>query len=162
MQKTTLARRLAAGLAALGLAGLLASCSLFNTSANRGEDGDIVSGGGLDVFSISVGDCFIVPNDDTVSEIAALPCSQAHDAEFTAKFDVSITSFDEYDIRAEAEEYCEAVMYSYVGPNWEEAGFDYSWLSPTEGSWGNGDREVDCFAYTMDVNLTSSVQGMGA
>ncbi|MDR1077569.1 MAG: septum formation family protein [Propionibacteriaceae bacterium] len=162
MKKINLARRLTAGLAALSLAGLLAACSLFNTSANRGDDGDITSGGSLDVFSVAVGDCFIVPDGETVSEIAAMPCSQAHDAEFVGKVNVTLAAFDKSAISDEAESFCLDAMDSYVGPNWMDTPLDLSWLLPTEGSWSNGDREIACFAYSDDVNLTASVRGMGA
>ncbi|MDR1387475.1 MAG: septum formation family protein [Propionibacteriaceae bacterium] len=162
MRNPTLLRRLVAGLAAVSMAGLLGACSLFGTSPVRGEDGDITSGGDLDVFSVAVGDCFIVPDGDTVSSLAAMPCNQAHNGEIIGKFDVAVSTFDEDAIDEEAFVFCGQAAAEYIGPNWESTPLDVTYFSPTEGSWDNGDREILCFGMVDGLDLTDTIRGIGA
>ena len=61
------------------------------TPAQRNEAGEIDVGGSVDAFTIRVGDCF---NDgfsfsDEVSDVPGVPCSEEHDNEVFATFDLA-------------------------------------------------------------------------
>lgn len=81
---------------ALGVAGIG-----WFTGAKRDDSGAIVSSGTIDAFQIRVGDCFddaaSVGEETEVSGVRGVPCSQPHDNEVYAVFDVDPTEFPEGD-----------------------------------------------------------------
>jgi hypothetical protein len=69
----------------------------FNSSfqADRDSEGAIVSEGQIDAFNIRVGDCFndaVAPTgqDYELSNVNGLPCSEPHDNEVYAVFDMNL------------------------------------------------------------------------
>lgn len=153
-------------LAAACLAVGLSACSLLGgTDADRDSEGQITAPGDVGAFNLNVGDCVvladIVESSDTISSVPATPCSEAHDAEVTDKFDV--TGLDDYDdaaISEQADAGCEAALIEYVGPNWLDLELDFTYLYPTQESWST-DKEILCFAIAGDLTLTASVKGTG-
>lgn len=119
------------------------------------------------VFELKVGDCVLVPDGDQVGSLTSTECSVSHDAEVYAAFDTDPSdSSAEYPgesvLDEQAENGCLDAFESYIGTDYMESSLDISWLSPTEGSWENGDREIVCLAYPMDESkLSSSVKGSG-
>ncbi|MDR0849822.1 MAG: septum formation family protein [Propionibacteriaceae bacterium] len=148
---------------AAGAALLLSSCSLL--SGLGGSDrptGEVSQSQQVDAFSLKVGDCLISTDlGDSFSEVPLVPCSQAHDVEIIKIFDMADGAYSQ-DAIDEAAYQCEAAIAEYVGPDWESTGLDWNRFSPTEGSWGKGDREIDCIAYTLsgELDLTASVKGI--
>jgi hypothetical protein len=80
-----------AGLLLVVLTLILAACG----GAARDDTGTITEGGELDVFSLSVGDCFGSTTEDAVASVEAVPCSEPHESEVFALAD--------YDADASAE-----------------------------------------------------------
>ncbi|WP_028472252.1 DUF4190 domain-containing protein [Nocardioides alkalitolerans] len=161
---------LAAVLVGVGWAvivGLSAAISAFSFSedAERDESGSVVSADTIDVFALRVGDCF---NDDSlfgdsadeyeeVMTVDVVPCSEAHDAEVYALFDLEGTEYPGDDEVFElAEEGCEEELdASGVSDEvYYEAYVNF--LSPTRDSWFGGDREIACMAY-FDDRTTGSI-----
>jgi len=138
------------------------------TDADRDGSGAIIGEGSVDAFNVRVGDCF---NDystssfnDEVSSVPGVPCSEPHDNETYAVFDVSISSYPESeDVMAEiAHNACVERFDSFVGRDYESSALDISTLFPTAQSWKQNDREVVCAVYDMEANpLVGSVQGKG-
>ena len=165
-------KNLLVGLAAACLLVTMGGCSavsgLFGGGdAQRDPDDQITSGGNINAFSLHVGDCLISSDlDSSFSDVPAVPCTEAHDSEVFYLFDMPDGTFDEDAIDDAAGQECPRALNSYVGPNYASVGsegLDWSYFVPTEDSWANGDREVDCVAYAVSGTneLTSSVKGLG-
>jgi len=160
-------RYILTGIAAVCLLGTMAGCSGGGDAA-RDTDAQITSGGNLSAFSMYIGDCLISANlDDQFSEVPAVPCTEPHDSEVIYIFDMPDGDYNEDAIEAAGDDQCAQEIVTYVGPNYDTVsseGLDWSYFTPTSESWDQGDREVDCIAYTAssENELTSSVKGLGA
>jgi hypothetical protein len=116
------------------------------------------------VFSMEIGLCF---NDeaDAGTEVASVPdvdCAEPHDNEVFALAEYTAT--DTYPgseaMNAEAKEICIGLFDDYVGLAYEESVLEVYPITPTQGSWDNGDREIVCALYEADLaKLTGSMQG---
>jgi hypothetical protein len=161
--------------AAVILSSLLVVAALLSglacdDKAERGSEGEIISEGSLDVFTLKRGDCFqddeAAAELDGVSEVPAVPCSEPHDNEIYHIFFVADTYRDwpgEAEIDAIADEGCYAAFEPFVGHDYETSRLDFGWFVPTEESWdAYDDREIDCFVYDVDLKpLTGSMRNSG-
>lgn len=155
------------------LISVVAACVFAGLSAcsqgaeQRGTDDQITAAGNVDAFALHLGDCLISSQlEDTFNEVPGVPCSQAHDSEVVYIFDMPDGAFSDDDIKAAASDTCPDQVASYVGPNYATVtagGLDWDYFSPSQDSWTQGDREVDCVVYTIDGqnDLTSSLKGLG-
>lgn len=145
----------------------LAGCSLLGQVGGNGDGGDTGTDGGTgegtdtDAFAIKVGDCL---NDASVSEevssVPVIDCSEPHDSEAYASIMMPDGDFPgEEAVTAAAEEGCLAEFEGYVGIPYEDSSFEVSFYFPTEGSWGDGDREILCTVYDPSGQTTGSAQG---
>jgi hypothetical protein len=90
-----------------------------------------------------------------------VPCTEPHDNEVYATFDVDYESFPGDDVMAEhAFDECLARFEGFVGTVYEESTLDITTLYPSSQSWSRqGDREVICAVYDMNLDkLTGSVE----
>ena len=149
------------------LATTLAALVLAGCAAERSaETGEIEEAGSVDAFTLRVGDCFDDQIFDTgeVEDVPGVPCSEPHDNEIYAAFDISGTSYpgDEA-VGEQADAGCLERFQTAIGAPYEESVLEIFNLTPTQGSWeGRGDREVLCAAYHMEQEkLTGSVLGSG-
>jgi len=133
------------------------------TSADRDSTGAIVGEGSIDAFGIIVGDCF----DDTgfdnedVASLPGVPCSDPHDNEAFAVFDVSMASFPGDEMGQIAYDSCMDRFSNFVGMEYESSTLEIMTLYPSSESWQQNDREVICALYDMDENkLQGSVKGL--
>ena len=135
--------------------------------ASRNDSGEIIASGNLDVFSLGVGDCTNDPQEniegDEVESVDAVPCSDPHDNEFYAAFEVSYDEFPGHSvIEAAASEGCTSRFEGFTGIDYESSILEIYPMYPTEGSWDVGDREVICAVFHMEYEkLTGSVKGLG-
>lgn len=106
------------------------------------------------VFDIKVGDC--LANQDNlgdgsqVTDVPKVPCSQPHAYEVYYEYSVkdAATYPGEDVISGEAEAECTGSGFtSFIGHDWNSSQLNVTWLYPTEGSWGSGDRLVSCMVY---------------
>lgn len=142
------------------LVGGIAAWGWF-TNANRDDAGDIVRGGDLNVTDLSVGDCILTPGDvDEFGEIAAVPCREPHDFEVFFNLRMGDGVFPTEDQFFEAVELsCLPAFETYTGVAYEESPNLYlDVFLPTETSWGQGDRIVNCLIYDETEQLTGSVR----
>ncbi|MGY4858816.1 septum formation family protein [Cryobacterium sp. AP23] len=147
---------------ALALSGCSAITDLFPKEAARDADTQEISEAGeADVFSLAVGDCFNDEEAEEIDSVQAIPCSEAHDYEAYFAFDVSAEEAYPGDdvISQAAEDGCVAEFPNFVGTSYEESALDFNYLSPTEGSWENGDREILCIVMGAD-KTTGSLAGV--
>jgi len=162
-------RKIVAGIAALGALVLMSGCSLLGLdgTSTRDPNADITASTNVNAFDLQVGDCMISSQlEGSFTSLPVVPCTEAHDSEITAVFDMPEGIYDPQLIADLADGRCEVAAIEYVGPLYAEIssqGLATSYFGPTEGGWDNGDREVDCYVYTIseEDELTSSVQGMG-
>jgi hypothetical protein len=61
-----------------------------------------------------------------------------------------------------ADRVCYGAFGPYVGRSYETSVIDFTWFIPTPGSWSQGDREITCIAFHMNLEkLRGSVRGSG-
>jgi len=135
------------------------------TDADRDGAGAIVGDGNVDAFHIQLGDCFDDTSSDggEVDSVPGVPCSQPHDNETYAVFDVTNTTYPEGDGMAEiANNTCLEHFESFVGNDYQSSTLEIMTLYPTAQSWSqNNDREVVCAVYDMNAaKLEGSVKGL--
>ncbi len=157
--------RAAAGAVGIGVAAF-AGTGAFDDNTTRDEAGAIVEAGGLGAFQMQVGDCFNDPEDLTaelVASVEGVPCHEPHDNEVFAEFDVSYAVFPGQDeVYDDALWRCLDHFEAYVGNDYESSSLALSALTPSDGSWVEGDREVTCFVYDgMLKKLTGTARGSG-
>ena len=150
----------------------------FVDDADRAESGDLVSAEDSDAFSMRVGDCFDNSSDMSqaqpgggavVEEMAAIPCSEPHDNELFAVFNLSdrlpylaLERFPgEEGIESFAGDGCFERFESFIGISYEESILLVRMLYPTAESWAQGDREVSCMLYHSEEKLAGSMRGSG-
>jgi len=141
-------------LVAAGLTASLGACSIMDQLNQQSS-----------AFDLEIGTCF---NSSTlassISQVPAIACTSAHDAEIIATGDSSVTGdYDQKAIEDAAATTCGQAMESYVGLNWIDLDLTVGYLYPDETAWHNGKRTVLCYAHTADgqPTLTASVQHQG-
>jgi len=145
---------------------LVTITGLACTPAERGETGEIETAGALDAFAMRAGDCFDdrAFEADEVTDVPAVPCSNPHDNEVFAVFDVPLDKWPGLDrVNEVADEGCLERFPKAIGATYEESVLYITTMVPTQGSWEQrSDREVICVAYHMELEkLTSSALGSG-
>jgi hypothetical protein len=159
----TAMKRLIAGAVVAGVA-VFAGVSAFGDETVRDSSGAIVEGGGIGAFVIRSGDCLNLPEVSLVQSVEGVPCSQAHDAEAYAQFDLTGTSYPgEAAVEEGAIDGCLTGFHAFVGVAYEKSELDISCLSPTEDSWNEqDDREIVCMVIALDDGtLNGSMRGSG-
>jgi hypothetical protein len=145
---------------------IAAAAYLVNSfvAADRDATGAIVDAGSVDAFQMRVGDCFddgSTFDDNEVNSVPGVPCSDPHDNEVYAVYDVTAQSFPGDAISDMAHEGCLQRFESFVGKDYDSSSLDIATLYPSRESWaGQDDREVVCAVYNVDLSkLTGSVKG---
>jgi hypothetical protein len=149
-----------------GVVAAVAAVIGITTAASRNADGVITSAGSVEAFEVRVGDCF---DDEAfastqISEVPGVPCTQPHDNEVYAAFDIAGDKWPG-DERVEelAFDGCYDRFAGAIGKSYEESVYDYTAIYPSEGSWTRvQDREVLCVGYDVNFEqLTGSILGSG-
>ncbi len=135
------------------------------TDADRDGSGAIVGEGNVGAFNVQVGDCF---NDsDSFSEevfsVAGIPCSEPHDNETFAVFDLTLANYTDEDAMYElAHESCRARFEAFAGRDYETSTLEITTMFPSAQSWAQNDREVVCAVFDIDASkLVGSAAGRG-
>ena len=136
-----------------------------STNVDRDENGDIVGGGTVDAFNVQIGDCFndTFDYDEEVTSVPGVPCSEPHDNETFAVFDLKLESYPADDQIGEiAYESCLERFESFVGNDYESSVLEINMMYPTTESWAANDREVICAIFDMNgEKLVNSARGRG-
>lgn len=135
------------------------------TGADRDSSGAIVDAGTVDAFSMQVGDCFddTDSNADEITSVPGVPCSEPHDNEAFAVFDVALPEYPNEEAMGElAYNACVERFAAFVGRDYESSSLEVTTMYPTQGSWAQDDREIVCAIYSMDMEkLVGSAEGRG-
>ena len=146
--------------AALVLAGTaLTGCSTLGDVIDVAQP--IVEAVGDETTWIEVGDCFNEVSGDVVSDIPTVPCTEAHDYEVYAEFDIDLAVFPGDDeVFRLADDGCLAPFGSYVGLDFASSTLDYTSYVPTEDGWNDyDDRSVSCVLFDPAADLVGSMAG---
>jgi len=110
---------------------------------------------------IEVGDCFNETTGDVVSDIPTVPCTDAHDYETYAEFDIDLDTYPGDDeVFRLADEGCLAPFAGYVGVDFDSSALDYTYYVPTAEGWiSDDDRSVSCALFDPAGELTGSMAG---
>ena len=158
----TAVRLLAAtSIAIIGLA--LSGCSVDRepTEAPSSTAGPSRATDDMTAEDLSVGDCL---NDadlsGIVTSVPVVPCSEPHDSEAYAEFDLAEGPYPGTDeIDAKANEGCVEAFTAFVGIPFNESDLEYSFYLPTESSWPQGDRRILCEVYDPKKQTTGTLRG---
>jgi hypothetical protein len=130
--------------------------------AERNGSGAIVSGGDLSAFSFRPGDCWDDPPlDQVVDSVAAVPCTQPHDAEVYAVYDLDLPVFPGDDeVGTAAESGCIGRFAEFAGVEYAASRLEVVYLNPTQESWDEeDDRSVVCSVSDPDGPTSGSLRG---
>ena len=110
---------------------------------------------------IEVGDCFNETTGDVVSDIPTVPCTDAHDYETYADFDIDLATYPGDDeVFRLADEGCLAPFAAYVGLDFDSSALDYTYYVPTASGWkSDNDSNVSCVLFDPAGELTGSMAG---
>lgn len=138
----------------------LSGCSILNQITDAVDPGE---GTTQDVFSIGVGDCEVTNQDEgEVSDTTIIDCAKPHATEIYASVSVPDGDFPgDSAIEDQAISDCKSEFNSFIGIDFDDSIYSFSWYFPTEGTWADGDREILCMV--IDPNggeLTGSLAGI--
>ncbi|WP_432183638.1 DUF4190 domain-containing protein [Streptomyces tendae] len=128
--------------------------------AARGED---------TAYSLEKGQCFTTPGGSlqgVTYDVDEVPCTQEHDGEVFAAFDLPDGSYPgDTEVTRAADDRCYALQDAYAMDRWAlPTDVDVYYLTPTSASWRTGDREITCLFGNTDERdtLTGSLRNDGA
>ena len=130
-------------------------------SARRGDDGALTAAGNVGVDDLRAGDCFNTGDAVEISDVDGVPCTEPHEYEVfhvtDHEGDGTFPSEPELDvIFAQA---CEPPFETYVGEPYATSEIWGTMISPSEESFGDGDREYICVLYDPEnAALTTSLR----
>lgn len=124
-----------------------------------------------DVFSLKLGSCFNDPkpsavtegeDSDMISDVPIRECNKPHDNEVFHIFNLPEAPMppasQELDEIVYSE--CSKAYSEFVGKSFEDSKYDMSYLSPSNETWVEDDREVVCFIYNPEEEqMTASMKG---
>ncbi|MBF4573847.1 septum formation family protein [Herbiconiux sp. VKM Ac-1786] len=158
--------KLSLAAAAVLIAGLsLSGCTaLFPSSAPPATDsstGEEIEQTDTDVFALSVGECLNDTDGTEVSEVPLVDCADEHDFEVYSDFELTGDEFPGTDaINTEADAKCLTEFESFVGISYDDSTLGYTYFTPTEGSWTDGDdRLVSCLIGDPNGKVTGTLKG---
>lgn len=128
-------------------------------AARRGDDGALTGAGTVQVDELRVGDCFNAGDETEISDVDGVPCSEPHDYEV---FAIQDRDGETYPTQAEFdtifESVCIPAFESYVGSDYATSALYAGFITPSESSWDDGDREYICYLYEpVDDTLAENV-----
>jgi hypothetical protein len=131
--------------------------------AGRNDTGEIAKSGDLTANKLRVGDCYDLkePEANEIEDVTAKPCTEEHQYEL---YFTGALPEGEYPAESVFEDYvvanCDPAFTGYVGKTFQDSLLDIYWLYPTDDSWRQGDRTVQCAVYDPKIpRLTASLKG---
>ncbi|HYF46721.1 MAG TPA: septum formation family protein [Acidimicrobiales bacterium] len=110
-----------------------------------------------------VGDAFRGGDATEAVEAEVVDCATEHDAEVVGLVTYEQGADAPYpgqeEVATLAEDRCATTFEEYVGTPFTDSALELLTLWPTEDSWGNGDREAVCLAFSDTGPLTATVAG---
>ena len=119
-------------------------------------------GGSRPVTDIGVGECFDLsePEADTIGDVTQRDCTEAHAYEMYFVGDLPdgpYPSVNEVDLWVEAN--CLPAFTEYVGMEYQTSQLDFTYITPVEDGWNDGDHSVQCALFDpQNAELTESMK----
>ncbi|RPF19800.1 septum formation family protein [Myceligenerans xiligouense] len=165
------ARGVAAVVGAALAIGMLSGCSAIDSflegtsdEAPRDENGEITEASDADAMSVEIGDCLDIAeleNQATFTDLPVMPCDEEHTGEIYAEKDLANGEYPgEKDVTAEADTFCEGEFEAFVGVPYSESELYFWSFYPTEASWQQEDRTVQC-VLESEKPVTDTLEGVG-
>ena len=109
-----------------------------------------------DTFALPVGTCLDELSTTYITSDNVLDCSQPHNFEIFRSFLVDDGAFPgESVFEEQAYEKCDAAFADFVGLPYADSTLEYTYLSPTQETWAQGDREILCMIFDPSVAQTT-------
>ncbi|MGL3805517.1 septum formation family protein [Paeniglutamicibacter sp. R2-26] len=114
--------------------------------APRDEDGTINKEADADAFTIRNGDCLNDPGEGDIESVPVVPCSTPHEFEVFHEFTLKEATYPKTDdaMLEIVGPKCETAFQGFVGRDIDDSRLDFTTLEPSELSWKDGDRTVQC------------------
>lgn len=142
------------------------------TAARRDDGGALTEAGTVSVTDLRPGDCFNTSAEgQEISDVDGVPCDEAHEYEV---YVVQDRDGDTYPTEAEFDAIFDSICVSafepYVDAPYDTSAIYANFITPSEGSWDEGDREYVCYLFEpVDIDnpggelvqLTESLEGAG-
>lgn len=112
------------------------------------------------IVELSVGDCLDQKNLDDGNNATKpiVPCASAHDLEVFASLTFADGPYPSVeDLVSFGKKKCAAEFKDFVGLDFGISALDFQYYYPTESSWANGDRGVDCVIFDPTQQTTGSL-----
>lgn len=119
-----------------------------------------------EVFSLEVGQCFQLPEDDPeqVTDVEVVDCDEPHENEVFHTFELEGDQFPGQEAATvAAEEACYGAAFEdYIGQPYESSEVEVFSIFPTRTSWEDADdREVTCALKVPDERVEGSLRDSG-
>ena len=123
----------------------------------------LLAGCSGNVFDLKVGDCLDEPAGEEITNVNRVDCSEPHDSELYATFDLAGDSYPGASVVEEAAvDGCLDAFEPYVGREYATSRLEVWWLEPSRESWSDGDREIACMlSEPGGVDFTGSMKDSG-
>ncbi|MFN2484568.1 MAG: septum formation family protein [Candidatus Limnocylindria bacterium] len=123
----------------------------------------IPGGNQVSAFDLDPGVCFNDVEGTEVGSVPTVPCDQPHDNEVFEVVNYPAGGDEPYPgdstMQSYAEQECKGLFDEYVGLDYDSSEFYLLPITPSEGTWGDGDREIICSLYEPGEKLTGSARG---
>jgi hypothetical protein len=151
----TVVRRFGTAGAAVLVASLCGGCSWFD----RGPATSSVS-----VFDVEVGQCFSAPPKVAaqIDSLTQVGCTTPHTLEAFAILTYSPDPGSypgDQKLTAFAQGGCAQKFSGYVGVDYRDSSYFFTYLFPSPRSWDQKDRSIPCFITTTGGTVTGSAKG---
>ena len=138
-----------ATLLSLGLSACFPA-SLRPRSSSGGSSGGS-SGPTSSVLDLYVGQCIQDPGEGTVFDVENAVCTNEHWGEVFHVMQITSSQMpSEDDMDDMAWDACVDAFDAYVGRPYDESDLDFTWYVPSQESWAEGDRTIQCIAIRTD------------
>jgi len=140
-------------------AALASGCGLF------GDDEDTNK---TPVYDVEPGQCFLGPEEvkAQIEDLEEVPCDEPHDREayavvaYEAPEGESADQFPgDEELTRYAQGACASEFETYVGIDYADSDYFFTYLLPSPRSWEDDDRDVLCLVIGTGEPLTKSVKG---
>lgn len=114
------------------------------------------------LVDLEVGNCLDQAKleDGNVKTEPKLSCSDAHDLEVFASVTLEDGAYPAVEsIVTIAAKECAAKFTTFVGLDFGISALDFQYYYPTESSWANGDREIDCVVFDPTQKTIGTLDG---
>ena len=115
------------------------------------------------LIDLEIGDCLDQERleDGITSTEPLVNCDSKHDLEVYASLTLDGTAYPSVEeLVSYGSKKCAAEFTKFVGLEFGISAFDFLYYYPTESSWANGDRGIDCVIFDPTKKTTGTLAGV--